>query len=31
LTGLTSKVVDNHGLYCHLGDVSRVRTVKFRA
>jgi hypothetical protein len=31
LTRLGSKVVDNHGLYCHLADVGRVGAVKFRA
>ncbi|AHV82227.1 hypothetical protein [Synechococcus phage S-EIVl] len=31
LAGLASKVVNNHGLYCHLADVSRMGTVEFRA
>jgi len=31
LARLGSKVVDNHGLYSHLANVSRVGTVEFRA
>jgi hypothetical protein len=31
LAGLAGKVVDDHGLYCHLADVSRMGAVEFRA